>query len=169
LKETKGIAKAIMKKIVKKKEPITLTHYRSSIPHDEKLDKSIYHDFKHKGKTECQEEKKDNLRKALLEEQGYICCYCMTRINCHQSKIEHFNPQSKCRKEQITYKNLFISCRGNTQHYKHCDTKKADHLLKHINLLKDIEATIRYKSNGEIDSSNIALIVALLPHSYYSA
>lgn len=134
-----------------------LTHYRSSIPHDEKLDKSIYHDFKHKGKTECQEEKKGNLRKVLLEEQGYICCYCMTRINCHHSKIEHFKPQSKYRKEQITYKNLFISCRGDTQHYEHCDTKKADRLLKHINLLKDIEATIHYKSNGEIYSSNKAI------------
>ena len=32
-------------------------------------------------------EKKDDIRKKLLEEQGYLCAYCMRRINIKNMKI----------------------------------------------------------------------------------
>lgn len=36
---------------------------------------------------------KSLLRKALLQEQGYLCAYCMTKISDAQNvKIEHFVP-----------------------------------------------------------------------------
>ena len=38
-------------------------------------------------------DKKDELRLALLKEQGFICCYCMRRIQEameKKMKIEHF-------------------------------------------------------------------------------
>lgn len=143
-----------MKKIVKNKEPNTLTNYRASIARDKRKDDTIYEDFRDKDKDGCEKNKKGNLRKALLEEQGYICCYCMTRISCYNSKIEHFKPQSKYRKEQIKYTNLFISCHGNTKDYEHCDTKKANRLLKKIDLLKNIEKDIKYKNDGTILSDN---------------
>ena len=33
------------------------------------------------------------LREELLKEQGYICCYCMKRINLDSSHNEHFWPK----------------------------------------------------------------------------
>lgn len=37
---------------------------------------------------------KDALRDALLEEQGYICAYCMRRISKEKMKIEHWKAQN---------------------------------------------------------------------------
>ena len=35
---------------------------------------------------------KDDLRKALLEEQGYICCYCLSRVQAPtQEKMKNEN------------------------------------------------------------------------------
>ena len=67
------------------------------------LDENIYDDFPNKTKEGCENNETDNLRKSLLEEQGYICCYCMSRIDCKNSKIEHFKPQSLHRDKQIDY------------------------------------------------------------------
>lgn len=38
---------------------------------------------------------KDSLRSLLAEEQGFLCAYCMGRINLEhgKTKIEHFYPQ----------------------------------------------------------------------------
>ena len=101
-----------MKEIVKSSEPRSLTTYRSQIPSQNMLDENIYDDFSYKTKEGCKNNEIDNLRKFLLEEQGYICCYCMSRISCDNSKIEHFKPQSPHRDKQIEYSNLFISCNG---------------------------------------------------------
>lgn len=34
-------------------------------------------------------ELKSKLLKALLEEQGYVCAYCMQKINTNSATIEH--------------------------------------------------------------------------------
>ena len=143
-----------MKKIVKTKELKSLTNYRSSIAKKDLEKNSIYEDFKYKSKEQCIENEPESLRKQLLEEQGYICCYCMDRIDCNNSKIEHFKPQTKYRELQIDYKNLFIACGGGEgleSKKQFCDTKKGEKELKYINLLSNIEKDIKYlKSSKEI-------------------
>lgn len=52
------------------------------------------------------------LRKSLVEEQGYICCYCMKRIFVEDSHIEHFWPKDEFDKIDLEYGNLFASCNG---------------------------------------------------------
>ena len=140
-----------MKKIEKTKEPSTLTHYRSSIPHAIMNDSNIYEDFQHKTKQGCKDGDGDNLRKQLLEEQGYICCYCMSRIDCNNSKIEHFKPQTHYRTLQIDYKNLFIACsggEGSRAKEQYCDTKKGENELKKVNLLSSFDGEISYKKES---------------------
>lgn len=80
------------------------------------------------------------LRKSLLEEQGYICCYCEkaigrgSDIDCN---IEHFMPRhpdnkflnseerEQCRNAQLDYTNLFVSCLGeDVGSIDHCNHKK---------------------------------------------
>lgn len=40
-------------------------------------------------------QEKQRLKQDLLEEQGYLCCYCMGRIDIDSMKIEHRMSQSK--------------------------------------------------------------------------
>lgn len=151
----------ILKRINKTKEPSSLTNYRSSINKKNHTDSNIYGDFKVKTQDGCEENEALNLRKQLLEEQGYICCYCMQRIYCKTSKIEHFKSQEHYRDLQIDYNNLFIACMGGKSQKdseQHCDTKKANQDLNAINLLSNIENEIKYIKKGkdkiEISSDN---------------
>jgi len=148
-----------LKKIIKSKEPKSLTAYRSTITHKNLEDSNIYEDFKEKTKEQCKEDKADNLRKQLLEEQGYICCYCMSRIDCDNSKIEHFRPQTKNRDVQIDYQNLFIACSGGEglkSKEQFCDTKKGESELKHIDLLSSMKSVkyLKGAKNISISSTN---------------
>lgn len=146
-----------MKEIKKGIEPKTLTQYRSSVLHSQLEKSNIYEDFKEKTKHGCSENESGNLRKQLLEEQGYICCYCMSRIDCHNSKIEHFKPQTKFRKYQIDYQNLFIACNGGEgkrRKEQFCDSFKGEDKLNNINLLSAIEYSIHYSKQGEVSSNS---------------
>lgn len=80
------------------------------------------------------------VKKELLEEQGYICCYCEKEIGVRANNdcdIEHFMPRNpdkrmltfdecrKCRDAQMDYDNLFVSCKGEEQYsLDHCNHKK---------------------------------------------
>jgi len=138
-----------LKRIIKNKEPQKLIEYRSQFSKEELKSKDLYSNFPYKDKENCKIDEK-NLRSILLEEQGYICCYCMSRINCENSKIEHFKPQTKYRELQLDYKNLFVACRGGEGSKEpFCDTVKKDKELKKVNLLENIENYIKYKKNRE--------------------
>ncbi|MCK4441552.1 MAG: hypothetical protein KAU90_06075, partial [Sulfurovaceae bacterium] len=108
------------------------------------------------------EYKADELREVLGEEQGYICCYCMSSIVTGKTKIEHFKPRDGNEELEIDYKNLYLACDGekfncnenqdenslihkdckckykkdksSKKIVKHCDTCKANRDLKYIDL-----------------------------------
>jgi uncharacterized protein (TIGR02646 family) len=67
-----------MKYIKKQKEPESLVQHRCELH-------ATYDNYR----------EKDELRISLLNEQGYICCYCMQHIGKHNMKIEHLRPRSK--------------------------------------------------------------------------
>lgn len=132
-----------MKKITKGKEPSSLISYRSSIPVGDMEKSNIYDDYKENG----------ILRKQLLEEQGFVCCYCLSRISVRNSKIEHFKAQSIYRSKQIEYSNLFVACKGGEgTKEQHCDTAKANKELHHIELYLEIEKSIKYTKHGNVSS-----------------
>lgn len=79
------------------------------------------------------------LKESLLKEQGYICCYCEKHIGRHRylTDCENFMPRHPdsrtlsvreceiCRDAQLTYSNLFVSCKGeNAYSADHCNHKK---------------------------------------------
>ncbi len=49
---------------------------------------------------------KNDLKQALLTEQGYICCYCLRRIEIGSIRIEHWLPTSKFNVFETNYNNL---------------------------------------------------------------
>lgn len=53
---------------------------------------------------------KRNLLRALLAEQGSVCCYCGRSISLEDSHIEHFRPQDRYETLQLEYANLHASC-----------------------------------------------------------
>lgn len=55
---------------------------------------------------------KQVLKNEILEEQGYICCYCERTIDSAHSHLEHFRPKdaSWFPELQLEYTNLHASC-----------------------------------------------------------
>lgn len=99
---------------------------------------------------------KTEIRNSLLKEQGYLCAYCMRRIeDPSEIKIEHYVARNS--ENELDYKNLLAVCKGNEGSRKEnqtCDTKKGSEVL-HINPQKNADIlTISYTRNGIIKSSN---------------
>ncbi len=77
---------------------------------------------------------KDDLLKALLEEQGYICAYCMQKINETNAQIEHIigqryideNGNNLGNQNQLNYDNLIAVCQGKScVEGEHCDSNRS--------------------------------------------
>lgn len=136
-----------MKKIIKQSEPRSLLEHRLKTHVN-------YNNYA----------KKDDLRLSLLEEQGYICCYCMSRItlDLDKMKIEHWKPYTKYESLRLDYQNLLGACKGNEGarlKNLHCDTKKGETEIT-INPIvgdKNCENLISYRSDGEIYSTDVSI------------
>ncbi|MCI8337061.1 MAG: TIGR02646 family protein [Lachnospiraceae bacterium] len=129
--------------IQKGKEPVSLTRYKKQ--------KHAYFD----GFPE-----KDDIRERLLEEQGYLCAYCMRRIDIRHMKIEHWYSENKLSDaKRLDYRNMLGSCIG---HIDGTDGKKADtcDAAKKGKVIvvnpqdKSTLRTIKYRSSGEIYSED---------------
>lgn len=84
-----------------------------------------YHYDEHTSFTDIKQE----IREHLCEEQGYICCYCMRRINpdARSMQIAHIENQADHRDLDCQYSNMLGSCScGET-----CNQKQKEHDLKY--------------------------------------
>ena len=68
---------------------------------------------------------------ALLEEQGYICAYCMGKlIKPEDAHVEHYLPRKSFKSSALDYMNLLAVCNGLSQSHPeredchHCDKTK---------------------------------------------
>lgn len=105
---------------------------------------------------------KDELRAALLSEQGFICCYCMRRIQeavANKMEIEHFKAYSIYNgtdgKPDLTldYSNLLSACKGNegaSKHLQHCDEHKGNTEILLNPTDKNMMQKVRFDSSGNI-------------------
>ena len=83
---------------------------------------------------------KDEIRAALAAEQGFLCAYCLSRIDPHQThngnpvmRIEHHSPQSVAPERDLVWSNLLGSCDGGgdvAPGAQSCDRAKANNALK---------------------------------------
>ena len=97
-----------------------------------------------------------HLRKELVEEQGYICCYCMKRISIDSSHIEHFWPKGHFGTIDLEYTNMLASCNGEGKLImdEYCGHKKEDWWIKDMIPPTDagVEDMFRYSVSGKIHS-----------------
>lgn len=106
----------------------------------------------------------DDLRNALLKDQGYICAYCMRRIPVEDngasetSRIEHVTPQSSLtQKEAMDFGNMVICCPGaissTANNMTHCDRHKAQSPISFSPFDQNFIDSISYATDGSIKSS----------------
>jgi len=110
------------------------------------------------------------LKRHLLKEQGYICCYCEKAIGRGSTwtdcNIEHFMPRhpdrrflntaecAVCEAAQLDYNNLFVSCMGEESDFlDHCNHKK-DNWYEFKTCVspasKEIEGLFGFRMGGKI-------------------
>lgn len=123
-----------MKNIKKGKEPRLLVQHRQSGG-----------DFDGAGPW------KDEVKRALLKEQGELCCYCMGRIEPQAMKLEHFRSQSEHPARQLEYANLLAACPGGQVHashagvdLRHCDSRKGNEAIS-LDPVAGVEHRLSYR------------------------
>ncbi len=136
-----------MRYIQKKSEPESLTKYKKQ--------KGAYYDGY---------DRKDDVRESLLKEQGYLCGYCMKRLDsCEQVKIEHIMPQSKLLEDEraaLDYRIMLGVCYGNEGHPKKeltCDAHRGNEDLTVNPFDESTIGLIKYGTDGTIYSDNQAI------------
>ena len=101
---------------------------------------------------------KESIHSSLLDEQGFICCYCDAKISKTDSHIEHFRPK-KYRDLQLEYNNLHCSCQRNPIQGEplHCGHKKRswfDESLLVSPMAAGCEDKFRFYGDGQIVPHN---------------
>ena len=107
---------------------------------------------------------KRELKKKLIEDQGYICCYCGAEIsNDENTKIEHVKCQKRYAHLALNYTNMLASCDGGDKdrekkvrpkHNPHCDAKKGNNDIPISPLDEDVENLFTYYEDGSIKSGD---------------
>lgn len=130
-----------MRKITKHKEPKKWTEYRQT--------------------PGVEYQSIPELREALLQEQGYICAYCMRRIpvrdeNSSESyRIDHILSRTNHPELQLKYTNMVVCCPGAINNDFHCDKRKGENNIT-FDLFNDhFFTTLSYSSkDGTVKSSD---------------
>jgi uncharacterized protein (TIGR02646 family) len=129
--------------IAKGREPASLTGHRLSA---------------HASYDNCQV--KDELRDALAREQGFLCCYCLRRIDPGASRIEHHEAQSTHPERQLDWRNMLVACDGGElgpAANRHCDVRKGDTPIQVDPTDAHHVARVKFDGNGRVTSTDAAI------------
>lgn len=132
-----------MRQIYKSEEPESLTNWKLL----QRSTPSFHYRY-------LQNPIKRELHQFLLQEQGYICCYCEMRVSQPDSHIDHLKPQSECSDEEtLEYTNLLACCQGEGEYSRkpeHCGQKRGNQLLKITPLNPGCPEAFRFTEDGQI-------------------
>lgn len=101
---------------------------------------------------------KTDVHNSLLQEQGFICCYCGRLISSTTSHIEHLKPRKNYPQLTLDYTNILASCQREREPKEplHCGSKKDDWYDEHLMVSPlDINCAefFRYTEDGQILST----------------
>jgi len=105
------------------------------------------------GYGDLQNPQKRKLHESLLNEQGWVCCYCGRQIDLHDSHIEHFRPQEHYADLALSFENLHASCIRETKpgmplHCGHAKGADFDEALQISPLDAHCESRFAYTLDG---------------------
>ncbi|OJT21826.1 TIGR02646 family protein [Archangium sp. Cb G35] len=95
-------------------------------------------------------EVKSQVKQALLDEQGFVCCYCEQRIESANSHIEHLESRHTSPKRVFDYTNLLASCTKKS----HCGSLKGSKALRVHPLMPDCREYFIFTSNGTVQPTD---------------
>lgn len=115
------------------------------------------------------------MKRQLLEDQGYVCCYCNRSITGVGDITEHVEPKSANKHWVGEYKNLLVACEGG-QHIPatitgtkkarrlayplHCDQSKGNLTIPISPLSPDCESRVKYDVlTGSVNGDSDVLIM----------
>jgi uncharacterized protein (TIGR02646 family) len=109
-----------------------------------------------------------DLRAALLHEQGFLCGYCMKRINhaderVATTRIEHIKCQTVDRKEDtsrsLDYNNMILCCDGGEKEGRdfHCDKLKQDSDLSFSPLDERVLQLFTFSGSGIMQATDFSI------------
>lgn len=134
-----------MKYILKKSEPESFTDWKSAKGRE-------YNDLINPIKGD--------VKKSLLVEQGYICCYCESKISKENSHIEHLKAKDKDKfpELQLDYNNILCSCQKqlSKSEPRHCGNSKVNDIISITPLDINCESKFKYNGNGTIEPTDKA-------------
>ncbi len=119
--------------------------------------------WKRFGKDKSGRNYKEEFTLDLIQEQGYICCYCEQKLNISDCHLEHFIPQKldSFSETLFDYHNLLCSCQLEiaSGEPRHCGNSKGswydkDLLLSPLNT--DCELKFKYNYDGTIQHTDKA-------------
>lgn len=98
---------------------------------------------------------KNAVKTALMQEQGYLCCYCERQLSDDDSHIEHFKPQHLADVDPLEYANLLCSCQKRLDKGMpmHCGNLKGDWFDAQLlvsPMSPDSEERFTYTADGRI-------------------
>jgi uncharacterized protein (TIGR02646 family) len=106
-----------MKHVMKQREPVPFTEWKA-LTNDEW--QPTYDDLSGEAKA--------SVKTSLMQEQGFLCCYCERRLTENDSHIEHLQPQRDPAVDPLDYSNLLCSCQNQLKkgEPRHCGNLKGD-------------------------------------------
>lgn len=133
-----------MKRIVKRAEPTELSNWKEQ-------DRMAHRPRWNRVPVAIRE----SIHGSLMREQGFICCYCESRIARDDSHVEHFRPKRRFPALQLDYGNLHCSCqrdpsRGEPRHCGHRKGNWFDEKLLLSPLEADCEGRLGFTANGDV-------------------
>lgn len=139
--------------IVKKAEPPALTRAKREIKNTPDAPFAY---------SSLQGDAKRELLEALVEEQGYLCAYCMCRIGVEgrSASIEHLEPQHPVASSpdgelSLSYTNMVAVCDGRGD--ETCDKRRGNTRLLVNPTKPHTLASITYLRDGSIDAGDEAI------------
>ena len=95
---------------------------------------------------------KQKIKKLLLREQKFICCYCEEQIATENCQIEHLQPKGKPQFAHLksSYSNLLCSC----DYPKSCGHGKDNSTINVFPLQTTCEEVFAYDDNGKIEGKD---------------
>jgi uncharacterized protein (TIGR02646 family) len=130
-----------MKHIIKQSEPIEFSEWKQQANEDWQPTYDILGG-----------DVKKSVKVSLMEEQGYICCYCERRLEINDSHIEHFQPQHDPAVDALDYSNILCSCQDRLEkgEPRHCGNLKGDWFDRTL-LISPLEPSCkkRFHFNGD--------------------
>ncbi len=134
--------------IQKKTEPESLITERAT--HKKRIAESDYEVWRF-----LQAATKADIKRALIEEQRGVCCYCTSSVNASTCRVEHWESQSSEPRKRLDWSNLLAACRGGEgcPGGHHCDVLKGGRCVTANPQREGHVKSIKYDNSGRMSSS----------------